>query len=186
MNKRMWCVRVYPEPHPQECMNGLDYLNICIILFITIYLYYMKITITESQYHKFKHLISEDFSHDRFLKLDKERQLIIRQMSTLKNRLDEIEEDYKRLSFIWNPHIVISYVDSPSMGKRYVGKIRIPAYYSKSGNVEFINFASTNHADFYKGKDDFKLRQDLERKGRDAFIRRGVDRLNFDPREYLK
>jgi len=26
----------------------------------------------------------------------------------------------------------------------------------------------------------------LESKGRDVFIRRGVDRLNFDPREYLK
>ena len=107
-------------------------------------------------------------------------------MSKLKDRLDEIEEDYKKLRFIWNPHIVISYVDTPSQGKTYLGKIRIPAYYSKSGKPEFINFTSTNKAEFYSGKDDFKLRQDLERKGREAFIRRGVDRLNFDPREYLK
>lgn len=146
----------------------------------------MNITITETQYIKLKHLISEDFSHDRFLKLDKERQLITRQISKLKDRLGEIEEDYKKLSFIWNPHIVISYVDTPSMGKRYLGKIRIPAHYSKSGKAEFINFVSTNKSDFYDGKDDFKLRQDMERKGRDVFIRKGVDKLNFDPKEYLK
>lgn len=146
----------------------------------------MKITITETQYNKLKDLVSEDFSHNRFLKLDKERQVISRKISELQDKLTDIEKEYKRLKFIWNPHITITLVDTPSMGKRYLGKIRIPSYYSKSGKTELITFASSNFADFYNGKDDFKLRQDMERKGRDTFIRLGVDKLNFDVREYLK
>jgi hypothetical protein len=94
----------------------------------------------------------------------------------LKPILKELETKRKRrdqLALVFNPHIVISEVNTPTMGHSYMGKIRIPAntIYNISDKPKFLNF-SLGKFNNYTGKDDPKLLQLAKKKAQDVVFRK--------------
>ena len=94
----------------------------------------------------------------------------------LKPILQELETKRKRrdqLALVFNPHIVVSEVNTPSMGHSYIGKIRIPAktLYNTKDKPKFLNF-SLGKVVNYTGKDDPKLANLAKKKARDVVFRK--------------
>lgn len=90
--------------------------------------------------------------------------------------LKELEAKRKRrdeLALVFNPHIVVSEVDTPTMGHSYIGKIRIPAktIYNTMDKPKFLNF-SLGKVINYTGKDDPKLANLAKKKARDVVFRK--------------
>jgi hypothetical protein len=94
----------------------------------------------------------------------------------LKPILQELETKRKRrdeLALVFNPHIVVSEVNTPTMGHSYIGKIRIPAntLYNTMDKPKFLNF-SLGKVINYTGKDDPKLANLAKKKARDVVFRK--------------
>lgn len=94
----------------------------------------------------------------------------------LKPMLDELEnKKMKRDTFavIFNPNIVISEVNTPSMGHSYLGKIRIPSnsVYNNTDKPRFLNF-SLGKVNKYSGKDDPSLIKLSKEKANDVIKRK--------------
>ena len=94
----------------------------------------------------------------------------------LKPLLQELETKRKRrdeLALVFNPHIVVSEVNTPTMGHSYIGKIRIPAntLYNTMDKPKFLNF-SLGKVINYTGKDDPKLANLAKKKARDVVFRK--------------
>ncbi|MEY4860365.1 MAG: hypothetical protein RL059_64 [Bacteroidota bacterium] len=94
----------------------------------------------------------------------------------LKPILQELETKRKRrdqLALVFNPHIVVSEVNTPTMGHSYIGKIRIPAntLYNTMDKPKFLNF-SLGKVINYNGKDDPKLANLAKKKARDVVFRK--------------
>ena len=90
--------------------------------------------------------------------------------------LKELEVKRKRrdqLALVFNPHIVVSEVNTPTMGHSYIGKIRIPAntLYNTMDKPKFLNF-SLGKVVNYTGKDDPKLTNLAKKKARDVVFRK--------------
>jgi hypothetical protein len=98
----------------------------------------------------------------------------------LKPFLSELETKRKQrdlMALVFNPHIVISEVNTPSMGHSYLGKVRIPArtIYNGSEKPLFLNF-SLGKVENYVSKSDPKL-IDLAREKASDIIRRKIFKL---------
>jgi hypothetical protein len=94
----------------------------------------------------------------------------------LKPLLQELETKRKRrdqLALVFNPHIVVSEVNTPTMGHSYIGKIRIPAntLYNTMDKPKFLNF-SLGKVINYTGKDDPKLANLAKKKALDVVFRK--------------
>ncbi len=91
---------------------------------------------------------------------------ILKALEAKRKRRDE-------LALVFNPHIVISEVNTPTMGHSYIGKIRIPAntLYNRMNKPKFLNF-SLGKVVNYTGKDDSKLFQLAQKKARDVVFRK--------------
>jgi len=114
---------------------------------------------------------------NEFDKLDFEVQKL---EEMLKPMLSELAVKKKRrdlLALVFNPHIIISEVNTPSMGHSYLGKVRIPArtIYNGSEKPLFLNF-SLGKVDKYVSKSDPKL-IDLAREKASDIIRRKIFKL---------
>jgi hypothetical protein len=114
---------------------------------------------------------------NEFAKLDFEVQKL---EEMLKPMLSELEVKRKRrdlLALVFNPHIIISEVNTPSMGHSYLGKVRIPArtIYNGSEKPLFLNF-SLGKVDKYNGKSDPAL-LDVAREKANDIIKRKIFKL---------
>ena len=90
--------------------------------------------------------------------------------------LSELEMKKKRrdtLALVFNPHIVISEVNTPSMGHSYLGKVRIPSrtIYNNGDKPIFLNF-SLGKVLNYTGKDDPSLIELSKKKAQDVIKRK--------------
>lgn len=90
--------------------------------------------------------------------------------------LSELEIKKKRrdtLAIVFNPNIVISEVNTPSMGHSYLGKVRIPAHseYNNGDKPKFLNF-SLGKVVKYTGKDDPELIKLSKEKAADVIKRK--------------
>lgn len=125
----------------------------------------------------FPEFVSMIDGKNEFAKLDFEVQKL---EEMLKPMLSELEDKKKRrdsLALVFNPHIVISEVNTPSMGHSYLGKVRIPArtIYNGSDKPLFLNF-SLGKVDKYLSKSDPKL-IDLAREKASDIIQRKIFKL---------
>jgi hypothetical protein len=114
---------------------------------------------------------------NEFDKLDFEVQKL---EEMLKPMLSELEVKKKRrdlLALVFNPHIIISEVNTPSMGHSYLGKVRIPArtIYNGSEKPLFLNF-SLGKVEKYNGKSDPAL-LNLAREKANDIIKRKIFKL---------
>ncbi len=91
---------------------------------------------------------------------------ILKALEAKRKRRDE-------LALVFKPHIVLSDVNTPTMGHSYIGKIRIPAntLYNRMNKPKFLNF-SLGKVVNYTGKDDPKLFQLAQKKARDVVFRK--------------
>jgi hypothetical protein len=110
---------------------------------------------------------------NEFSKLDFEVQKL---EEMLKPMLSELEAKKKRrdlLAVVFNPHIVISVVNTPSMGHSYLGKVRIPAHTIYNGRDKpiFLNF-SLGKVENYSSKSDPKLLNLAQEKANDIIQRK--------------
>lgn len=114
---------------------------------------------------------------NEFAKLDFE----VRKLEEmLKPMLSELEDKKKRrdsLALVFNPHIVISEVNTLSMGHSYLGKVRIPAHTIYNNGVKplFLNF-SLGKVEKYTGKSDPVL-LNLAKQKADDVIKRKIFKL---------
>jgi hypothetical protein len=99
-------------------------------------------------------------------KMDDMLQPILKELETKRKRRDQ-------LALVFNPHIVISEIDTPTMGHSYIGKIRIPAntIYNTMDKPKFLNF-SLGKVTNYSGKDDPKLMTLAKKKAKDVVFRK--------------
>ena len=99
-------------------------------------------------------------------KMDEMLQPILKDLETKRKRRDQ-------LALVFNPHIIISEVDTPTMRHSYIGKIRIPAntIYNTMDKPKFLNF-SLGKVTNYSGKDDPKLITLAKKKAKEVVFRK--------------
>lgn len=94
-------------------------------------------------------------------------------------KLDRLNWELKQLSLLFDPHIVISEVNTKSLGHSYMGKIRVPAtsiFNPKVGKVNYLNFYLGKVNDF-NGKSDERLLEKAKLKAEDLIRRRMLIKL---------
>ena len=114
---------------------------------------------------------------NEFNKLDFEVSKLEEMLEPLIKDLEEKKKRRDELATVFNPHIIISEVNTPSMGHSYLGKIRIPAnsVYNTQDKPKFLNFSLGKVAN-YSGKDDPKLFLLAKEKAKDV-VRRKIFKL---------
>jgi hypothetical protein len=103
----------------------------------------------------FPEFSSVDDGKNEFDRLDFEVHKLDDMLKPLLKELELKKKHRDLLAIVFKPHIVISEVNTPSMGHSYLGKVRIPAHsiYNKSEKPLFLNF-SLGKVEKYTGKSD--------------------------------
>ena len=122
-------------------------------------------------------LINLESEKNEFATLDFEVKKLEEMLKPFLSELETKRKQRDLLALVFNPHIVISEVNTPSMGHSYLGKVRIPArtIYNGSEKPLFLNF-SLGKVDNYVSKSDPKL-IDLAREKASDIIRRKIFKL---------
>jgi len=125
----------------------------------------------------FESFLPNEIGEKEFAKLDFEVSKLEEMLRPLILELEQKKSKRDMLALVFNPHIIISEVNTPSMGHSYLGKIRIPAnsIYNKQDKPKFLNF-SLGKVLIYTGKDDPKLLLLAEEKAKDV-VRRKIFKL---------
>jgi hypothetical protein len=110
---------------------------------------------------------------NEFAKLDFEVRKLEEMLKPMLSELDVKKKRRDLLALVFNPHIIISEVNTPSMGHSYLGKVRIPAHtiYNASEKPLFLNF-SLGKVEKYNGKSDPALLNFAREKANDIIKRK--------------
>jgi hypothetical protein len=121
--------------------------------------------------------LPNEIGEKEFAKLDFEVNKLEEMLRPLVLELEQKKSKRDILAIVFNPHIIISEVNTPSMGHSYLGKIRIPAnsIYNTEDKPKFLNF-SLGKVSIYTGKDDPKLLLLAREKAKDV-VRRKIFKL---------
>ena len=122
-------------------------------------------------------LINLESEKNEFATLDFEVKKLEEMLKPFLSELETKRKQRDLMALVFNPHIVISEVNTPSMGHSYLGKVRIPArtIYNGSEKPLFLNF-SLGKVENYVSKSDPKL-IDLAREKASDIIRRKIFKL---------
>jgi len=125
----------------------------------------------------FESFLPNETGEKEFAKLDFEVSKLEEMLRPLVLELEQKKSKRDTLALVFNPHIIISEVNTPSMGHSYLGKIRIPAnsIYNTQDKPKFLKF-SLGKVSIYTGKDDPKLSLLAKEKAKDV-IRRKIFKL---------
>ena len=125
----------------------------------------------------FESFLPNEIGEKEFAKLDFEVNKLEEMLRPLVLELEQKKSKRDTLALVFDPHIIISEVNTPSMGHSYLGKIRIPAnsIYNTQDKPKFLNF-SLGKVSIYKGKDDPKLSLLAKEKAKDV-VRRKIFKL---------
>jgi hypothetical protein len=102
-------------------------------------------------------------------------------------KLDRLNGELKQLSVLFDPHIVISEVNTKSLGHSYMGKIRVPAtsiFNPKAGKVNYLNFY-LGKVNNYNGKSDQRLLDKAKLKAEDLIKRTLLSKLTQETENIL-
>lgn len=102
-------------------------------------------------------------------------------------KLDRLNWELKQLSVLFDPHIVISEVNTKSLGHSYMGKIRVPAtsiFNPKVGKVNYLNFY-LGKVNNYNGKSDERLLEKAKLKADDLIRRTMLNNLTQETESIL-
>ena len=102
-------------------------------------------------------------------------------------KLDRLNGELKQLSVLFDPHIVISEVNTKSLGHSYMGKIRVPAtsiFNPKVGKVNYLNFY-LGKVNNFNGKSDERLLEKAKLKAEDLIRRRMLNKLTQETENIL-
>ena len=121
----------------------------------------------------FPEFVSMIDGKNEFDKLDFEVQKLEEMLKPMLSELDVKKKRRDLLALVFNPHIIISEVNTPSMGHSYLGKVRIPArtIYNSTEKPMFLNF-SLGKVEKYNGKSDPALLNFAREKANDIIKRK--------------
>lgn len=133
---------------------------------------------------KFNNLINEDIgrynlnigeTYEGFFSKCMELNSIIQEQGEIINRYFELQKLIKDWDSVWHPHITITEINNPNMGHLYLGKIRIPKFFSE--NLEKIGSKDGNIT-FTVCKYDVYPGPGYEQERRKLAVQKGLERLS--------
>ena len=122
-------------------------------------------------------LINLESEKNEFATLDFEVKKLEEMLKPFLSELETKRKQRDLLALVFNPHIVISEVNTPSMGHSYLGKVRIPSrtIYNNGVKPLFLNF-SLGKVEKYTGKND-PILVDLAKQKAEDVIKRKIFKL---------
>lgn len=120
--------------------------------------------------------LPNEMGEDEFAKLDFEVSKLEEMLKPLIRELEQKKKKRDAFAIIYKPHIIISEVNTTSMGHSYLGKIRIPAksLFNNQDKPRFLNI-SLGKVLNYTGKDDPKLLILAKEKAKDIVRRKIIN-----------